>query len=97
MLIVGYGEGDVVVFAVDPMVRLAVYRFDIEIKRIRDVGNFLIVMPYENTLYLIDMDRKITCKFIGHKSFITNATIVDGFIITGGCDHRISFHNMKNI
>ena len=55
-------------------------------------------MPYENSLYVVDTEKELSCRLIGHKSFITNAIITKGgCIVTGGCDHRISFQAMKSI
>ena len=74
---------------------LKVYSLDIEIKRINIENNFLLIMPYENSLYIIEMEKNLSHKLIGHKSFITNSTLSSkGNIITGGSDHRISFQNI---
>ena len=55
-------------------------------------------MPYENSLYVVDTEKELSCRLTGHKSFITNAVITkNGNVVTGGCDHRISFQSIKAI
>ena len=53
-------------------------------------------MPFENSFYVVDMEKELSCRLTGHKSFITFAVITKkGNVVTGGCDHRISFQSTK--
>ena len=55
-------------------------------------------MPYDTKLFLINLTENQIVSIIGHKSYITQAMITDsGWIITGGCDHRVGLRNLKSL
>jgi hypothetical protein len=59
---------------------------------------YLIVMPYDTALYIINLTKNTVTSVIGHRSYVTQAILNDsGYIITGGCDHRIGIKNLQKL
>lgn len=55
-------------------------------------------MPYDTALYIINLSKNVVTSLKGHKSYVTQAIINEsGYIVTGGCDHRIGLKNLKNL
>ena len=58
----------------------------------------LIVMPYDNNLYVFNLASDEIAVLKGHKSYISQATITESrAIVTGGCDHRVGLKSLRNI
>jgi hypothetical protein len=61
----------------------AVYKFDLDIKKINYFKNgilgsedyFLVVMPYDTSLFIINLSKNQVCSLTGHKSYITQSVL----------------------
>lgn len=55
-------------------------------------------MPYDSSLYLLNLTNNTVVAITGHRSYITQSILTNsGCIITGGCDHRIGILPIKMI
>lgn len=84
------------------MERLLVYKIDCDIKRIT-LSNFqnydyLTVMPYENFVLMINLNRNDMCCFTGNKCYVVSAVLTrKGNLVTAGGDHRVGIKNINKV
>ena len=77
--------------------------FDLDVKKmsyhkVNESNEYLLIMPYVNDLYLLNLTTNKICAFSGHKSYITQAGLTkDGTIVSGGGDHRIGLKKLAGI
>lgn len=55
-------------------------------------------MPYDTNLFIINLSQNLIVSLSCHRSYISQAVLnKNGFLITGGCDHRIGLKSLKSI
>lgn len=107
MIIADNEENKITIYNVLDNLRIKkVYSFDLDIKKMNYFVNsslgkpevFLLIMPYDLSLYILNLDQNTAVAVMGHRSYITQSVLTDsGFIITGGCDQGVGFCNIKTI
>ena len=79
------------------------YKLDLDVKKLSyckfdQNEEFLLVMPYDNHLYMLNLAKDEVCAFKGHRSYITQAQFTEKkTIVTGGCDHRIGLKKLSMV
>lgn len=99
-------ENKIIIFdLLDNLVIRSVYKFDMDIKKLNyfkwysdKEQSLLLVMPYDTNLFVINLTHNLIVSLACHRSYISQAVLSpNGFLITGGCDHRIGLKSLKSI